>query len=59
MDHAPPSAARLLPLRELSDLGRWLAEALNHAFGNPREEALHLPPAVGVQPYRHRPVRRR
>lgn len=38
--------------------GRWLAEALNHAFGNPREEALHQPPLVGVQPYRDRPRRR-
>lgn len=38
--------------------GRWLAEAINHAFGNPREEALHQPPLVGVQPYRDRPRRR-
>ena len=35
----------------LHRFGTWLAEALNHAFGNPREEAAHLPPAVGVQPY--------
>ena len=38
--------------------GHWLAEMLNHAFGNPREEALHQPPLVGVQPYRDRPRRR-
>jgi hypothetical protein len=46
-------------LGELDHLGHWLAEALNHAFGNPREEAVNLPPAIGVQPYRHRPRRRR
>ncbi|MEB3333133.1 MAG: hypothetical protein VKI83_11660 [Synechococcaceae cyanobacterium] len=40
-------------------LGSWLAEAVSHAFGNPREEAAHQPPAVGVQPYRDRPQRRR
>ncbi|MEB3200684.1 MAG: hypothetical protein VKK62_09190 [Synechococcaceae cyanobacterium] len=39
--------------------GPWLAEMLNHAFGNPREEAAHQPPAVGVQPYTSRPRRRR
>ncbi|MFM8278313.1 MAG: hypothetical protein ACKN89_15255 [Cyanobium sp.] len=35
----------------LQRLVSWLAEALNHAFGNPREEAAHLPPMVGVQPF--------
>jgi len=35
-----------------------LADALNHAFGNPREEAAHQPPMVGVQPYRDQPRRR-
>ncbi|MFM7314736.1 MAG: hypothetical protein ACKO0M_16510 [Cyanobium sp.] len=39
--------------------GRWLADTLNHAFGNPREEAAHQPPLVGVQPYCDRPRRRR
>jgi len=43
----------------LADFGHWLADSLNHAFGNPREEAAHQPPAVGVQPYRDRPQRRR
>jgi hypothetical protein len=38
--------------------GTWLADALNHAFGNPREEALHQPPLVGIQPYSDRPLRR-
>ena len=42
-----------LPSRasHLHRFGTWLAEALNHAFGNPLEESIHLPPAVGVQPY--------
>jgi hypothetical protein len=37
----------------------WMVETINHVFGNPREEAAHQPPAVGVQPYRDRPVRER
>jgi hypothetical protein len=42
-----------------SGFGHWLADAINHAFGNPREEAAHRPPLVGVQPYRDRPLRSR
>ncbi|MFM7087168.1 MAG: hypothetical protein ACKOXO_09305, partial [Cyanobium sp.] len=51
---SPVESSRGLVFR----LGAWLAEALNHAFGNPREEARHQPPLVGVQPYRDRPRRR-
>ncbi len=43
----------------LAGFGAWLADMLNHAFGNPREEAAHQPPLVGVQPYRDRPQRHR
>ena len=39
--------------------GRWLAEMVQHAFGDPREEAVFQPPAVGVQPYRGTVQRRR
>jgi hypothetical protein len=46
-------------LSALVGFGRWLAEAVGHAFGNPREEALTQPPLVGVQPYRDQPARRR
>jgi hypothetical protein len=57
------SGTALLRTRESSGLitafGLWLADTLNHAFGNPREEAAHQPPLVGVQPYRDRPRRRR
>ena len=49
----------LLRPGRLSRFAVWLAEALNHAFGNPREEAQHRPPLVGTQPYRDRPPRRR
>ncbi|MFN9629871.1 MAG: hypothetical protein ACK59A_06520 [Cyanobacteriota bacterium] len=35
----------------VSAFGRWLAEMVQHAFGDPREEALHQPPMVGVQPF--------
>jgi hypothetical protein len=33
----------------------WFGEALSHAIGNPREEKAHLPPPVGVQPFRDQP----
>ncbi|MFN9644560.1 MAG: hypothetical protein ACK6BG_05425 [Cyanobacteriota bacterium] len=35
----------------VATFGRWLAEMVQHAFGDPREEAALQPPAVGVQPY--------
>jgi hypothetical protein len=38
-------------LSSLSAFGRWCAEMVQHAFGDPREEAAHQPPLVGVQPY--------
>lgn len=38
--------------------GRWLAEMIQHAFGDPRAEAALQPPAVGVQPY-HGTIQRR
>jgi len=59
---ADVSSAALLSARPsagLAAFGRWLADSLNHAFGNPREEAALQPPLVGVQPYRDRPSRRR
>ena len=46
-------------LLSISSIGRWLAEMVQHAFGNPREEAVFQPPAVGVQPYRGTVLRRR
>ncbi|KEF41506.1 MAG: hypothetical protein ER33_10900 [Cyanobium sp. CACIAM 14] len=39
--------------------GEWLAETINHAWGNPAEEALHRPPAIGVQPFSGDTRRRR
>jgi hypothetical protein len=39
--------------------GRWLAEMIQHAFGDPRAEAALQPPAVGVQPYHGTISRRR
>ena len=38
-------------IRLLAQFGRWFGGSLAHAFGNPREEQQHLPPAIGVQPY--------
>ncbi|MFY8148959.1 MAG: hypothetical protein ACOVNL_07040 [Prochlorococcaceae cyanobacterium] len=56
-------SAVALPLAELGSpmtgFWLWLSEMVGHALGNPREEGLHQPPAVGVQPYRDRPRRRR
>jgi hypothetical protein len=43
----------------IAAFGRWLAEMVQHAFGDPREEAAFQPPAVGVQPYRGTVQRRR
>ncbi len=40
------------PMTRLMALfGHWFGSSLAHAFGNPREEQQHLPPAIGVQPY--------
>ena len=43
----------------LAGLIHWMSDTINHVFGNPREEAAHQPPPVGVQPYRDRPSPRR
>lgn len=52
-----PLSMDLSPRSALLGFGPWLAEAVAHAIGNPREEAMHQPPLVGVQPYRDRPRR--
>ena len=39
----------------LRTLRHWFGEAVQHAVGNPREEKIHQPPEVGVQPYRDQP----
>jgi hypothetical protein len=51
--------AMAYPLASAAAFGRWLADMVQHAFGDPREEALHQPPLVGVQPFRGTPSRRR
>lgn len=45
-------------MSSLLTFGRWIGDAIAHAFGNPREEALTQPPLIGVQPYRDQPRRR-
>ncbi|MFN9636372.1 MAG: hypothetical protein ACK55D_06650 [Synechococcaceae cyanobacterium] len=61
LEHAGGASAffamQSAPFTGLLGFGQWLAEAVGHAFGNPREEAEHQPPLVGVQPYRDRPSR--
>ena len=47
------------PSSPLTRFALGLAEAINHAFGNHREEGAHLPPPLVVgRPYRDRPRRR-
>jgi len=41
-----------------SALLHWMADMIAHAFGDPRQEAVTRPPAIGIQPYRDRPRRR-
>ncbi|MEB3318733.1 MAG: hypothetical protein VKO39_11415 [Cyanobacteriota bacterium] len=52
----PPAMAFSSKL--VAAFGHWLAEMVQHAFGDPREEASFQPPAVGVQPY-HGTIQRR
>jgi hypothetical protein len=54
-----PFLAMAHPFASASAFGRWIAEMVQHAFGDPREEALHQPPLVGAQPYSGTPSRRR
>lgn len=52
MGHPVASTAGQSRLASLFQrIGHWLAETINHAWGNPGEEALHRPPSIGVQPY--------
>jgi hypothetical protein len=46
------------PSSPLTRFALGIAEAINHAFGNPREEGAYLPPLMVVRPYRDRPRRR-
>jgi hypothetical protein len=63
MGHSVASTAgKPKPDSLLQRVGHWLSETINHAWGNPGEEALHQPPAIGVQPFsepRHRGRQRR
>ncbi|MFM9088024.1 MAG: hypothetical protein ACKOPT_07780 [Cyanobium sp.] len=54
-----PLPAMANPLAPASAFARWLADMVQHAFGDPREEALHQPPLVGVQPFHGIHSRRR
>jgi hypothetical protein len=43
--------------RLMAALNRWFASSVGHAFGDPLEERQHMPPKVGVQPYRDHPYK--
>jgi hypothetical protein len=43
--------------RLMAVLNRWFASSVGHAFGDPLEERQHMPPKVGVQPYRDHPCK--
>ncbi|MEB3243433.1 MAG: hypothetical protein VKO44_07335 [Cyanobacteriota bacterium] len=47
------------PAASFTAFGRWLAEMVEHAFGDPRQDAALQPPMVGVQPFHGIPGRRR
>ncbi|MEB3208350.1 MAG: hypothetical protein VKK63_05500 [Synechococcus sp.] len=47
------------PFHALRRFAALIGDSVSHAFGDPREEHAHLPPNVGVQPYRDSPRRRR
>tara|TARA_Y100001968_G_C19427596_1_gene755234 strand:+ start:911 stop:1054 length:144 start_codon:yes stop_codon:yes gene_type:complete len=40
--------------KSFQGLRRWFSEALEFTLGNPAEEK-HLPPPIGMQPYRDKP----
>ena len=41
--------------RTINEFRTWMAETLSHAMGNPREEKMTVPPAIGPQPYSDSP----
>ena len=48
--------ADLIMAQSFNSMRRWLAEALEFTLGNPSVDK-HLPPAIGPQPYRDKPVK--
>jgi len=52
------TAGQPQPDSALERFSHWLAVTINHAWGNPGEEAQHRPPLIGVQPYSDSPPRR-
>jgi hypothetical protein len=51
------SPAELPMAKFLQAIRQWWAEALAYTMGNHGEEKQHLPPTVGVQPYRDDPYK--
>ncbi len=41
----------------LKNLKYWLAEALEFTLGSPHSSNNHLPPSIGPQPYRDKPLK--
>ncbi len=42
--------------KNLKSLPKWLGNALEFTLGNPSKER-HAPPAIGIQPYRDKPLK--
>ena len=40
----------------LTELRKWLGDALEFTLGNPSQES-HSPPPIGTQPYRDKPIK--
>jgi len=49
-------AAYLFMNKSMHGIRRWFAEALEFTLGNPSEDK-HLPPPIGPQPYRDKPMK--
>ncbi len=43
--------------KPLQNLKHWLADALEFTLGTNPESHNHLPPSIGPQPYRDKPVK--
>ena len=54
-----PRSSVQAPPSPLAAMGRWWAEMVHHAFGDPRTDDRLQPPAVGVQPFSGSASRRR
>ena len=46
-------------LQAMHRFSLWFADAVQHAIGSLHDQDALAPPLIGVQPYSHRPARKR